>query len=267
MTDDRRDVFGLVDAVVSALVQRLTPPATQSDYLLLTHGKAVDMPKLPHPTVKDQMTRSIEVRSGPFAVGDTFTFGDLVKFVEIARSQGAVSGDVARLVPSQRSRAVKEPQFQLSVIRAVTEDVNERGSMTAASSLEELMHKTGTTVDVTEVDEGDCVTTYMPKPKTLSMCPSVHPIEDVRCDGPAGHHPPDQHGAKRGDEVILWEEVETPPERGADVDPTQPPRQPQDTNTQPEVKHPPTDDHAAHRANILKQTDNITRRLTDNPQA
>lgn len=237
MTDDRRDVFGLVDAVMSAFVQRLTPPATQSDYLLLTHGKAVDMPKLPHPTVKDQMTRSIEVRSGPFAIGDTFTFGDLVRFLEIARSQGAVSGDVARLVRSQRTNPrLGTDDYQLSIVRAVSEDVNERGSLTAATSLEELLHKTGTTVDVTEVDEGDCVAMYLPKPKTISMCPSVHPIEDVRCDGPAGHAPTDQHGAKRGDEVILWDDDE----RGADVTPTHTPRQPQDTNTPPEVKHPGT---------------------------
>lgn len=239
MTDNRRDVFGLVDAVVSALVQRLTPPATQSDYLLLTHGKAVDMPKLPHPTVKDQMTRSIEVRSGPFAIGDTFTFGDLVRFLEIARSQGAVSGDVARLVRSQRTNPrLGTDDYQLSIVRAVSEDVNERGSLTAAASLEELLHKTGTTVDITEVDEGDCVAMYMPKQKTISMCPSVHPIEDVRCDGPAGHAPTDQHGAKRGDEVILWTDDDDPFGRIPNVDPAHPPRQPQDTNAQPTMKHP-----------------------------
>ena len=265
MTGERRDVFGLVDAVVSALVQRLTPPATQSDYLLLTHGKAVDMPKLSHPTVKDQMTRSIEVRSGPFALGDTFTFGDLVRFVEIAREQGAISGDVARLVRSQRTSArIGSEDYQLSIVRAVTADVNERGSLAASRSLGELLHKTGTTVDLTEVDEVDCVTTYMPKPEPIAMCPAVHPIEDVRCDGPAGHHPPDQHGAQRGDDVLLWEEVEAPPGRGDDVTPAHPTRRPQDTNAQPTMKHPPAHADSVTPASTGNGPHNPD---TDNPQA
>lgn len=238
MTGERRDVFGLVDAVVSAFVQRLTPPATQSDYLLLTHGKAVDMPTLPEPRVKDQMTRAIEVTSGQFRMSESFTFGDLVRFVEVAREQGAITGDVVRL---RRGIGVstEADSYQLSLIRSITEDVNMIGAGRAAESMVSLAHKTGLAVDLTEVDEGACVTTYLPKPEPISMCPAVHPIEDVRCDGPAGHAPTDQHGAVRNGETILWTD-DDPFGRIPNVDPAHPPRQPQDTNAQPEVKQPGT---------------------------